>query len=52
MHDAWHVDPYPKSSRGHNVWVFTPELSLKADFALSKKVSIAVLGIPMVIVIS
>jgi hypothetical protein len=50
MCDAWHVDPRPKSSCSHDVWAFTPESSLETDLSLSEEVSIAILGVPIVIV--
>ena len=50
--DAGHVDPRPKGCCSHDVWALTLEPSLETDFSLSKKVGIAVLGIPMVIVAS
>ncbi len=52
MCNAQHVDPRPKSSRSHNIQSLTPELSLETDFLLSKKVSITVLRIPIVVVAS
>ncbi len=52
MRNAQHVNPCPKSSYSHNIWAFTLELSLETDFSLSKEVSIAILGIPIVIVAS
>jgi hypothetical protein len=52
MYNARHVDPCPKSSRSHYVQAFTPEPSLETDFLLSKKVSITVLRVPIVVVVS
>ncbi len=52
MYNTQYVDPRPKSSRSYNIQSLTPELSLETDFSLSKKVSIAVLRISIVVVAS
>jgi len=52
MCDARHVDPRPKGYRNNDVWALTLEPSLEINFSLSKKVGIAILGIPMVVMAS
>jgi len=52
MCNSWHIDPRLKSSYGYDIEGFIPELSLETGFSLSKKVSIIVFGIPVVVVVS
>ena len=52
IYNAGHVDSYPKDCRSNDIWALTLEPSLEINFSLSKKVSIVILGIPMIIVIS
>ena len=52
MCNSWYVNPRPKSSRGHDIGGFILEPSLETGLLLSKKVSIIVLRIPVVVVVS
>jgi hypothetical protein len=52
MCDAGYIDPSLKGCRNNDIWALTLEPSLETNFSLSKKVGIAILGIPIVVMAS
>jgi hypothetical protein len=52
IYNAGHVDPYSKGSYSYDIWAITLELSLETSLSLSKKVSIAILRILIIVVVS
>jgi hypothetical protein len=49
MCDPWHVDSRPRSGSSHNIWCFTTEPRLETILSLGKEMSVAILGVSMII---